>query len=146
MKPGRLGFALPLVLVGGFLLASLVISFHFVSASDTRSIARLTRAVQAGLLADLASDEVAEKISSISYGQGSTKPDWVTKMFTDLASARTGTPPFKVSSGGITFALSDMPLTQAAAAKSIGLLTIKSVSAKLGPFTPVSIEPKLSAH
>ena len=81
IRPARAGFALPLVQVGGFLLASLVISFHFVSASDTRSVARLVKSVQAGLLAALASDEVAGQIAPINYGKNGTMPQWVRAMF-----------------------------------------------------------------
>lgn len=143
-KTSNRGFALPLVLVGGFLLASLVLSFHFVSASDTRSIARLTRSVQAGLLADLASDELAGQVAAISYGANDPKPQWVTDMFTELANQRTGTPPFKVKGGSpITFGLNDLPVTKAAADRSAGLLQVKSVEAKLGPFTPTGADDAL---
>ena len=136
MRVTRSAFALPLVLVGGFLLASLVITFHFVSASDTRSVNRMLKSVQAGLLADIASDEIVDQVAAITSGANATnQPQWVKDLYRDLNKVKNQTPPLVVDNPKITFDLSKLELTKKAAEKSSGTLTVKSIEGRLGPFS-----------
>ena len=133
----REGMVLPIVLVCGVLLVSMVISFQFVSASDYKRVARLNRAAQATALADLAADEVHAALADMVYGStASTPAPWVKTLMEDLRDS--------VLSGGIagfqdeiTFAGNQIPATTAAAADAETFVEIDEIKATVNNFRRV---------
>jgi hypothetical protein len=135
MTTSREGFVLPIVLVCGLLLASMVITFQFVSSSDYKVVARFMRDAQATALADLASDELAATVNNIQYGAGATQPQWVKDLFAELDAAKSAGAATIDVRKSVTYPLQQFPITASVAQAAKGLVELSSISGVIGPFT-----------
>lgn len=137
MRDPRKGVVLPVVLVSLFLLASMVLTFQFLSSSDYKQVGRLVRSIQATALADLAADEVYLSVASAAAAAaaGSPPPQWVKSLLDALDGARA------TAASGVLDVKQDVPfddkipMTKAAAAKTAGLVDVSGVRAVAGPFS-----------
>ncbi|MBI3893496.1 MAG: hypothetical protein HY303_18415 [Candidatus Wallbacteria bacterium] len=140
MRASREGVVLPVVLVSLFLLASMVLTFQFLSSSDYKQVGKMVRTIQATALADLAADEVSLDIDAgqKAAAASGTQPPWMKPLLDALDGKVSG------GGGGATGVLDvkqdipfddKIPVTKAAAEKTNGLVEISGIKAVAGPFT-----------
>ncbi len=130
----RAAFVLPVVVVCGLLLASMVMAFQFVSSSDYKQQGRLMRTTQAAAIADLAADEIAARINQAQTGTGGNAPAWIKGLLTALDGAKGSASSGRIGlTQDLSNVLADLKVTKAQADKS-GMVTLKDAKATVGPF------------
>lgn len=135
-RTNRRGIFLPIVLVCIMLLVGIAIAFQFISASDYKQVARWGREAQAEALADLASDEIYTQVADVHPADGVAMPGWLTSLLTKLDAARAAAGTAELGAKeSLTFALTDLPATNALATGPETIVTLSTISAEVGPFT-----------
>jgi hypothetical protein len=124
---------LPLVLVCGFLLGAMVMTFQFISSSDYKAMARLVRSTQASLIADVAADEMAMQLATASYGPSPTTPPppWLTTILSALGN---GNAAKLTARPDLNLPVEQMTATRAAADRTGGLVRLTRIAGRAGPF------------
>lgn len=136
-RRSRRGMVLPIALLCCLLITGNVVTFQFVSSSDYAQVRTLSRSIQAGALADLASDELWLLLARRGTAGWSERPGWLRQLLERVDRERDSPGPDGTIDVVDTIELKDEMTETAAAALDAGTgIELSSARARIGPFRP----------